>query len=230
MQNEKNNSGHWKQKLNDADFISTEARLNKDVGWQKLQQRLHKPKRKKAMVYWAVAACLLPLVIALLLVLYPKENNVVNGSISLIQNPTKPLIKETVPLPNDAVVAITKVNRRARNTVVKKTKSNVVLIDHYKETTTNKKEDTISSNEQMMAVVPSENTAKTNVAIAVKPKLKVVHINELGGPVEAAPIVAHNVYPRSFSMQIGREEVYANPSKTKSKNGFINLPITSPSN
>ncbi len=230
MQNEKNNNWHWKQKLNDADFIPTEARLNKEAAWQKLQQRLHKPKRKKAILYWAMAACLLPLAAALLLVLYPKENNVVHGSVSFIRNTTKPLIKETMRLPNDEVVAIAKVNKRAKNTVVKKTGSNVVLIDTSKEIPTNKNEDSGNNNQQLLAVVPSENTAKTNVVIAVKPKLKVVHINELGEPVEAAPTEAHNIHPHVFSMQIGREEVYANPAKTKSKNRFINLPITSPSN
>ncbi len=230
MQNEKNNNWHWKQKLNDADFIPTEARLNKEAAWQKLQQRLNKPKRKIAIAYWAVAACLLPLAVALLFVLHPKTNNIANSTVSLIRNSKKPLIKETLPLQKDAVVVITKVNRRAKNTVIQKKRNNVVMIDTNKEITSNKKEDSIRSNEPLVAVVPPENTAKTKVAIAVKPKLKVVHINELGEPDETAPTVAHNVYPHSFSMQIGKEEVYANPAKAKSKNGFINLPIISSSN
>ncbi len=230
MQNEKNSNWHWKQKLNDADFIPTEARLNKDVAWQKLQQRLHKPKRKKAILYWAAAACLLPHVIVLLFVFHTKKNNVVNGSVSLIHKSTKALKKETKPLIKDSVIAITKLSKKAKNTVIKKNRNNIVVVDTNKEIATNKREDANSNNEPLIAVAPSENMAKTNIAIAVKPKLKVIHINELGEPVEDAPIVAHNVYPHSFSMQIGKEEVYANPAKTKSKNGFINLPITSSSN
>ena len=230
MQNEKNSNWHWKEKLNDADFIPTEARLNKEAAWQKLEQRLYQPNRKKAMVYWTVAACLLPLVIALLLVLHLREGKVVNGSVSLIHNSTKTLKKETKPLIKDSVIAITKLSKKAKNTVIKKNRNNIVVVDTNKEIATNKKEDANSNNEPLIAVAPSENMAKTNIAMAVKTKLKVIHINELGEPVEDAPIVAHNVYPHSFSMQIGKEEVYANPAKTKSKNGFINLPITSSSN
>lgn len=230
MQNENNNHWHWKQKLNDADFIPTEARLNKEVAWQKLAQRLHKPKRKKAVVYWAVAAGLLPLAMALSLVLHVKRNKVINGSVSLIHNTNNLSAQETKPLLKDTAIAIVKVNLTRKNTVAKKVKSNVVVVDADKEITTNTIEDTISNNKPLMAVVPSENRAKTNVVMAAKPKLKVVHINELGEPVEAAPIVAHNTYQHSFSMQIGKEEVYANPAKTKTKNGFINLPLTSSSN
>ncbi len=213
MQNEKNNSRHWKQKLDDADFLSAQTRLNKEVAWQKLQQRLHKPKRKKAIAYWAVAACLLPLLIVVSYALHQKKKGVANEFVYHHHTTTKPLIKQTLPQQNNATTAVIKLNVEQKKTAAKKITNSTTVFDTNKKISLIETDDSITANKAIIANIATDSAVKTNVAIAIKTKLKIVHINELGEPVEAAPAMAHNLYPHSFSMQIGKEEVYASSAR-----------------
>ena len=69
--------------------------------------------------------------------------------------------------------------------------------------------------------------------VAITPvikKLKVVHINELGDPVEISPDVANKRDLHSFQLKLAGQEVYINPSTAFNKTGFTILKTKSSPN
>ena len=68
MQNKNPGSGNWKDKLEDTTAFAGNELLNTNAAWDKLYNRLHQPRRKKAVWYWAAAACLAMVIISVLFV------------------------------------------------------------------------------------------------------------------------------------------------------------------
>jgi hypothetical protein len=56
-------------------------------------------------------------------------------------------------------------------------------------------------------------------------KLKVVHINELGDPVETLPEIVRNSDKHTFQFKIASQEIYINPTTASNTNGFTILKI-----
>src|SRR5450755_2342791 len=70
-----NNAFHWKNKLEEMESLPDET-FNKEAAWEKLHQRMQgKPLNKRAVWYWAAAACLLLALLIPLLFLENKKGN-----------------------------------------------------------------------------------------------------------------------------------------------------------
>jgi hypothetical protein len=181
-----------KEKLDALNSLPGEA-FNKDTAWDKLQQRLEKkPRRNKAVWYWA-AACLLPL--AVLLIWIPSNKK----EIGLAQKKTQQSQHTSPPVTHSSlsqkdintghpIVSVEK------NKVVKSIRTNPHSLPENKENHIKIDEPFIAGTNTITEAVPETATkvipaADTNSTGAVatialvKKKLRVVHVNEL----ETAP-------------------------------------------
>ena len=224
MQNENSNRNNWKQKLEDAGNIPEEMRLNKAAAWEKLQYRLHtKPQRKKAIWYWVAAACLLPF---LLLLLVNQHRN--SGSLVKQNVPAKsdkvPLIKDELP-PQKEVVIVRSTTPVVQKKTGREKRENAISMDtNYAMQIQDAGNDSTAQNLTTVTVKQRDsNIAKTTVLSPNTTKLKVVHINELNEPTEAAPVMVRNSNTHLFPFQIARGEVHGNDVKTIHTTSFISF-------
>jgi hypothetical protein len=227
LSEEQNKRFHWKNKLEDLENLPDET-FNKEVVWDKLYERLQeKSKKKKFIWYWAAAVLLLMLLVPFftrhsskpqLTVAVDSVKNSeriigssrINHDINVVKN------KDSMsPAEDKAIATENKFNRINRDDM-----SSRRLVNHIRVS------DTVS------ARLPGETIAKSlqsvdmvpNVAVIMPPKkqLKVVHINELGDPVEELPNVVRNE-THSFQLKLGNQEVFVNPAVTSHTPGFTIL-------
>jgi hypothetical protein len=228
MLNEKpNNDFHWKNKLQDVESLSGET-FNKEAAWEKLHERMQgKSRNKKAVWYWAAAACLLlALIIPWLFVANKKESELVKNN--SVQKQIQPSSSHLLPAINKQTTAvISSQSNEKKLPALSIEKSNKInsLVNHNKiplkiVRDKKEKEEFITQKITNNAVVPV-NTAISIVALLPeKKKLKVVHINELGDPVAEAPIIARNYEHRSFQIKLINQEVYTSPPPSSGNTGF----------
>jgi len=99
MLTEKHNNNGWKNKLEGLTGLPGEAALEKNAAWEKLHSRLQeKPRKHKAIWYWAAACLLLTLTIPLMMT-NKKENIVVKNN--------TPQKQQTITLQTPATVPVT---------------------------------------------------------------------------------------------------------------------------
>ena len=87
------------------------------------------------------------------------------------------------------------------------------------------KEEFIKTEIIKKAITPVDTQINIIAIVHEKKKLRVVHINELGDPVEELPAMAHNSEMHSFQLRLANQEVYVNPSIASGKTSFNILPI-----
>ena len=216
MQNENNNNQHWKVKLESIESLSAQTRMNKEVAWEKLHQKLQqKPQRKKMVLYWAAAACLLPLLFLFLLPHHQNTNLVVKNIIHS-STVTKPSVKRIEPTHKEVVItkattSFINKRREAKNRI-----TSDVSAEKNKGKIPDSNNDSIMKTKAVVTIIPNDsNVAKTTAIVEQKIKLKVVHINELNEPAEVTPMMAHNMNNRFFPLQIARGEAYGiSPRRT----------------
>ena len=192
----------WKKKLEDMDSLPGEAPAGNHVAWEKLHNRLHEaPGRKKTAWYWA-AACLL------LLAAFPFVIRKAS-----IQAPLKDLVHQKQLLTPAAPVVLIDAARQplitSKSIVKNKARSFTINPNRH-----NSIKDTVRQQEAMVVTAlqpdtltnqPDEDSAGKTPAVvttaAVKKKLPLVHINELGKQEqENAKFASHNSWP-SFQIK-----------------------------
>lgn len=231
MTNEKpNNNINWKNKLEELESSAGEV-FNKETSWEKLYPRLHSnPDNKKIIWYWIAAACLLIAILSPWFLSNKKENDFVkNNSVKkiiqsssshLIQGANKdssarissPLVEKKLAVHfvenNKIITSVEQKSLRPENVAVKKDKEEFIKTE-------------IINN----AITPVDTQINIIAIVHEKKKLRVVHINELGDPVEELPAMAHNSEMHSFQLRLANQEVYVNPSIASGKTSFNILPI-----
>ncbi len=70
------------------------------------------------------------------------------------------------------------------------------------------------------ALQPLDTSANAVTVATLNKKLKVVHINELGDPVEESPGIARSADIHSFQLKLTNQEVYVNSSLASRKSRF----------
>ncbi|HEY5465203.1 MAG TPA: hypothetical protein VIJ95_18220 [Hanamia sp.] len=218
-----NNYENWKSKLDNLDSLPGENMPDKNEEWEKLYARLGGKKRsKKAVFYWAAAACIL---FALMIPsLYFKNNNhqlsntqmkknniesdnyrIKNSSNKIIDKKDSALISRSALSANDQI--------KTEMTSPKKIKKNI----YEKQMNLLRLPDTISTKNLLAetksnSLSPIDTFSSLATSIPTKKKLKVVHINELGDPVEALPDIVRNTDKHSFQFKIASQGIYINPT------------------
>jgi hypothetical protein len=221
MSNENRDKATWKDRLEDPAILGLTSSESNAL-WEKLDDRLReKPHRKRMIWYWAAAACLL------LAILLPfLKNNTVshanNSSAVVKQQPVSSMpnenIDQTPPAPaeNSGLV----IEKRQAVKVARQDKIAIASIDNVPPEVVTTSTGTLVQNE----IQPIQNSIApivvTPVAIAaaapvLKQKLKVVHINELGYPEEAARRDDHIADYRSIRFNPVSQETYTTTSTSQ---------------
>lgn len=225
-----NNDFHWKSKLEDLESLPGE-KFNKDAAWDKLHMRMQgKRCNKKAVWYWAAAACLLFAILTPWFLSKNNENTLVknNQEQQKIQSLPSGLVPtnredsiafiQTIPAENNSPVNFVENPKKifipashkalaAENVAIKKDKEDFLEPVIIKE-----------------AAAPVDTQISIVIIVPEKKKLRVVHINELGEPVEEMPVMtARKTESHSFRLKLANQEVFVNPSGAYRKTGFTIL-------
>ncbi len=223
---------NWKNKLEDTDCLPGETLQDKTATWEKLHARLgEKPRRKRIVWYWAAACLLLAMLIPLMLVYKNQSNPVINN---LVKNEiTKPQLKETLPVKKDAVAVVQTTSPEKKSTIKNEpeNRSNNTIADTANIVTVTTDNNQNTTNEIISSGPAEDSSVVMPVAITQpKKKLKVVHINELGDPFENFPDMARNANLQFFQIKIANQEVYTNPLFPLNKTYYTAKPKISSSN
>jgi len=194
MSNEKH-SDSWIGKLDELESLPGEVPFDKVAAWDRLHQRMDGKKTKnKGAWYWA-AACLFLTVIGLLLLKLERKGNFPPPA-SYVENPYKNKmqekesdVKETPVIVKSPAVPIPMDSPAGKKPL------------HVKEKTPAIISDVATILPPVIKAIPHADTMlaeTTTVAVAPK-KMRVVHINDVGGDV----IGNAYVYPEHKQFKIG---------------------------
>jgi len=227
-----NNISNWKAKLDALDNLSGDTTYDKNDAWEKLHARLGgKTESKKSMWYWVAAACIF---FALLIPLFYSDSNnhhaansALNEHQSSIKIPSGDKNDKT-PVTNVTVADNERKFPAASSKTITKiihenTKENIRL--SHTVTPTSLMTPTESNLTGPLDTLSSLATIQPEIK-----KLKVVHINELGDPVETLPEIVKNSDKHAFQFKIASQETYINPATASNTNGFTILKIKTSQN
>ena len=226
MTNEKpNNNSGWINKLDELENLQTDA-FNKEAAWDKLHARLHsKPAKKKFIWYWAAAAVLL---IAFTFPWLKRHNNdqkivkiestnaepkrnaepqLNNEKNNIVENTTGPLQRK--------YRIIHKNNLRKKDLPVSK-------VLHIQK----QLGDTVSTQFLSGAITKLLRVTlfpKHPLTSVQSKKLAVIHINEVGDPIEDNPAIVKNTERHSFQLKLASQEVFINPGMSSQSMGVTIL-------
>ena len=217
---------NWKQLLENADGFPDKILKDKNEAWEKLYTRLHKkPGRKLLSWYWAAASLV---AISLTTIIFYVNKN--DQSPSVITS--SPVNYSDPASTNKSLVTEQKTNNvlfqslPEKNMGISLTKKNsLVKKDEY---ITNYDLITDSANVQTVMetvvepVLDLDSSAKEITAVVpVKKKLRVIHINDIGQPMEKSTADNQLIKRDGFHLKILNNETY-NPVPTMAaKDGFI---------
>lgn len=237
MSNENpNNDFHWKGKLEGLENLPGET-FNKEAAWNSLHERMReKNSNKKAIWYWAAAACLvIALFTSWFLSMKDEPALVKNNSVKEKGQPA--ISQDVITNLKDSIVSIdaTSVKRKIDANSIENNNKILAPVSHKIPMVKNiaiikDKEEFITPEINDNSTVPVDAQMNIIAVIPAKKKLRVVHMNELGDPTEEAPAVAHKTDIHSFQMKFGNEEVFVNPSIASNKTGFVILKTKSSPN
>ncbi|MEO8853755.1 MAG: hypothetical protein ABI359_08250 [Ginsengibacter sp.] len=224
-----NNIQSWKLKLESLDSSPGDAAYNKNEGWAKLYVRLSDKKRRKNKTWiWFAAACIF---LALMIPLF--YSNSVNQQINNSAFKKNQASIKTPFATIDKVVAVT-----INNSSVAKNDITPPAVPHKTKARKNhedkKEKFRLSYTVSSELLVPETNSnfvrpIETLSSLALiqpeKKKLRVVHINELGDPVETLPEIVRNSDKHTFQFKIANQEIYVNPATASNTNGIAILKI-----
>jgi hypothetical protein len=219
-----NNTSDWRNKLDELESLPGEAMHNKNASWEKLHEKLKgKKSDRKVMWYWIAAASVFLVLIISLLNQNKEIHQVVKNKIETKQS--NPINSSLINKKDPANISIP-VSPGKNKIVVfenKKTKTKTIISPKIK--SISRVADTVSNQNAIAQSVdiesqPVHNSLNLASVIPAKKKLKVVHINELGDPVEESPDVARSADIHSFQFKLANGEAYINTSGTSKATTF----------
>lgn len=234
MQNENHNN--WKQKLEELDSLPGESLHDKNASWEKLYARIGgKKQSKKAVWYWAAAACILFALMMPIAILNKKTHQV--DSVTIEQKPPeikipgttmidkKDSVKNISPvLPEKNEIRVAGRFNKAENKIITGKEINKIRLSDTVSTQNLVAED---NNNPLQAI---DTSSGLTAIIPVKKKLKVVQINELGDPEESQPETVRNSYKHTIQFKFGNQEIFNSPLLVSTEKGFTILKIKTSTN
>ena len=225
---EHNKEFHWKSKLDELDNVTGES-FNKEASWHKLHGRLRGSAGKKKVIwYWATASMLFFIIIIPLLMQRTFDTKVVKTKKPAI-NPNEIILKpatddRNILVKNNNNVSLAKEKDKA---LLNKTypKNHVAIINEVaKEIESRERNDNdLAIQTTVNSLQPIDSISSTVIHLPQKKKLPVVHINELGDPIIAEPVMARNSDRHSFQMKFGNQEVFINSSVASRTSRIITI-------
>ncbi len=238
MLNENPNDFHWRNKLDDAEALSGETLADKNAAWEKLHNRLsQQPRRIRVVWYWAAAACLLLAVVIPFIAVNKKQDVLVKNNVAETQ-PANTTPAQILPLKENETATISAAaateKKNALKQPAKTIKAGDIIIDIAKkeeQPAPDLIEQQIMVHQQISAAVPVVDTTLSTRAtpVIIAKIFKVVHINEMGDPVEVTTDMARNADLHAFQLKLATQEVYKNPAVALNKSILTgSKPKTSP--
>lgn len=219
-----NKSFYWKDKLDRLDFIPGEPPVDKEAGWQQLQDRLQKrPRKKKKIAYWIAAACLLGVMLLTKLQLMQPEEN-------LVKRDTHPAPRTSLKhLPvtgNQKFLATLK--QTAKKNIHPPESKNKLYPVVIKAATTSGPVPLPDTVKEILPETISYQLVDTVLLITAAPKkkLRVVHINEVNRPEDDTQLASND--PAPSSTKLSRENSLPNFSVSRNaSDNIIKIKISS---
>jgi len=228
MSEEKLNN-NWKQKLEDADSLPHATLQNKDGAWEKLHARIAgKPRSKRVVWYWVAAACLLFAIIIPSLTKHRSTSTLVKNSTTKNVNDTlkNAIVQKDKPAETLAreTTDVQTHQQMQKNTVVKNTEQHFTIADTVNVIQLVNNNDQLLQNETVVMPITIDTTVIATVSPApVQKKLKVVHVNELGEPVEFPIGYAHSTDLHLFQLKLAQQEIYNTSATASNSNSFAHF-------
>jgi hypothetical protein len=227
-----NDQNNWKQRLENADDLQAEILKDKNAAWEKLYTRLHnKPARKLTNWYWA-AACLLTIGITSSIIIFNNEKHQTSITVASPTIQTPSIKKQSLQTEQKhtelSLLSSAEKSKKLmtlKDKAAKKIESgsnNEFLIDSAKEqaVTATITEPTLNFDSSVKEIT---------TAVPVKKKLIVIHINDLGQPMEGA--TADTKFEKhGFQLKILNNETYNPASANFPNNGIILIKSKNASN
>jgi len=194
MSNEKR-SDSWISELNALEALPGEAPFDKAVAWDRLHQRMNGKRAKKRVIWYWAAACLL-LACMTLFFLHPGHKTQFPSSASYVEHPYKEQIREDGTNGKDAPAIVkapgipppADIHGSKKPVPVRERKATIIP------------DVTVIIPPVIRSDVHPDTMLAETTAVAVVPrKMRVVHINEVGGDV----IGNAYVYPEHKQFKIG---------------------------
>ncbi len=229
-----NNGTGWRNKLDELKNLPGETVPENNEMWDRLYQRLTPAKNNKKIKWYLFAAAFLSF--ALVASIYFTSNAPVKNKSateqSVAQTPSAVVETPSPRVKNPGVSNATsekaisisnqKLNRKITGKVVRE-QSHILRL---RDTVSSNNLSSLATNDSIEKVSLSPDLVINNPA---KKKLKVVHVNELGDPVEQAPSVAPNVSLHYFRIKFANQQVYTSPPPSN-ENGSRILKLKTPLN
>ena len=230
-----NNIPNWKAKLDALDNLPGDTAFDKNDAWEKLHARLGgKTESKKSMWYWVAAACIFFALMIPLFYSIRTNQHVAIYTVKENQPSTKALSGKIIDEETAAAVtnsSLANNDRKAEETSSKSQKQMIYENKKIKLRLTYAVSPEALSPETLSNFTKPVDTAASLATIQQeKKKLKVVHINELGDPVETLPEIVKNSDRHTFQFKIASQETYINPATASNTNGFTILKIKTSQN
>lgn len=233
MLNEKHpDSFVWRKKLEALDTLPGEEIIDKQAAWEKLHVRLQeKPRRKKMIWYWA-AACLLLALLIQWMVAVRKEATFVNNT---LPNDGQKIFKDTsLPVPLKELVAEKifdlpekqmKTNDGKKNRIFTPTNNNIVKAKEPAVTTTVDRQIFTEAIESVQ--VPDTPITVIAKVVPAKKKMRLVHINEIEGPMDQFTF-SFQREERIFTSRLGNNNINNdNAPPQREYTGVLKIKISS---
>lgn len=211
-----NNLQPWKNKLEELKALGDHG-LDKGASWGKLYERLNeKGSVKNWRAYWIGAACIAFVLIVSILFSHIAPDKIINPVIKPSPAETEKTVANASEKRNETkradAVLIGKTaipaDKKAAGRTRKFFRAEGLLRIQVSDTVDRQKS-------PLVKVEDSVNTEQLSPDLAVrkpeKKKLRVVHVNELGEPLEELTGVEHNISGHYFRIRFADQEVYTNP-------------------
>lgn len=233
MLNEKHpDSSSWLNKLEVLDSLPGEERMDKQAAWEKLQVRMQeKPRRKKAVWYWA-AACLMLVLLIQWMVAGKKEATFVNNKLALPQlKISGDTTLSQVQLKEFAAEKIFTVPQK-QSKINNSKKSRIVISTNIIVKTKEPIVAAIANNPMPIEVggpVQTQDTPNTTAvkSLPAKKKVRLVHINEIESPTDQLTF-SFQREERMFTSKLGNNNIINdNAPQQREYTGILKIKISS---
>lgn len=222
-----NLSSSWKSKLAELDGLPGEEKPSGELAWEKLYKRLggRINRTKKFVWYRAIAATALITLVISFFFINMDERQIANIKLETKEQSSPGTNRVETPAKHfqgAKLAPLLENKRRVQDSKKLKTTSSVVHQAHTDDEI--RLPETVSDD-----ILPGETAGMPpamdslslhTTTVAVKKKLKVVHINELGDPVEMPAELANKRALHAIRLTLATQEISVNPSVAIRKDGF----------
>jgi hypothetical protein len=235
MHNEKQNDTNWINKLDEPACLPAQEMIDKNAAWERLYERLRKKRWKNKMIWYWAAACLF-IAFSLPIIIVRKNTN------SIVKEVSQKNKKEPQPIANSSSMPeragtegqnVLMIEKKEGNPVIRKrTISNLHAPNaQVKKISRDANSENAKATRQELIIntVTSVDIPSPMITVlAVKKKMRVVHINELENAEDGIASSITDRQQSTFSMSFGNNtQTTKQTSPARDYAGIFKIKISS---